>query len=512
MNEPAKIIGVVGAGTMGSGIAQLGAISGAKTLLYDPDKDAAIHGLESALANLVRGAKRDLWTAQDAADASDRLATATSLQELDSCELIIEAAPESLNVKRQLFSELAKVVNDGCVLATNTSSLSVTAIAADIPNPGRVVGMHFFNPPALIKLVEVVSGTESNEPSLALTEATSHAMLRETIRATDSPGFVANRCGRPFVLEALRLLEEQVATVEQIDRICRVAGGFKMGPFELTDMVGLDVGFQVSKSFFEQSFGEPRWQPSPLQTMMVDAGRLGRKSGRGYYDYSVTPYREPDQEPPEFGGGEGLIVVAGDGVLAQELRTMAVDAGYTVVLPREVGGQLPHLIIDCGAAEDDPPLEGGPQAVLVADGSLAELGHLVELTKGPYTTDPACQRAELFFATLGKHSEWVGDCAGLVLGRIVSQLISEAAFTLQAGIASIEDIDRATQLGLSYPRGPFAWSDAIGVDHAIAILDALARDSRADRYRIARPMQHNSWTGRLGQHTGAGFYDYEDAW
>src|SRR5207247_5388061 len=198
------------------------------------------------------------WSAEDAAAARERLQTADTLEALAPCEIVIEAAPESLSVKHELYERLSAVVAPECVLATNTSSLPVTAIAAAAAHSERVVGMHFFNPAPVMRLVEVIAGHASAEPAMALARAAGEAMGKRVIVAADGPGFLVNRCGRPFGLEALRLLQERVATVERIDRICRLGGGFRMGPFELMDLVGVDVGFDVSRSFYDLSFGEPR--------------------------------------------------------------------------------------------------------------------------------------------------------------------------------------------------------------------------------------------------------------
>ena len=240
------------------------------------------------------------------------------------------------------------------MLATNTSSLSVTALAAAVPGPERVVGMHFFNPPPLMRALEVVAGERSGEAALAVARATGEAMGRHVIAAIDGPGFLVNRCNRPFGLEALRLVEQRLATPEQVDRICRMAGGFPMGPFELMDLVGIDVGFTISESFFRQSYGEPRWRPSPLAARAVAAGRHGRKTGEGWYRYPDGP--PPDPEPPEPGGGDGLVVIAGDGELALAVADAAAEAGWDVADPAEAEGEVPTLILDCGTTEDDPPI------------------------------------------------------------------------------------------------------------------------------------------------------------
>ena len=221
----------------------------------------------------------------DAREIGARLEVADDLEAFALCELVIEAAPERLDLKHQIFGELSRVA-PGAVLASNTSSIPITSIAPAAADPTRVVGLHFFNPAPLMQLVEVIAGLESSDEALAVARAAGEAMGRRVIDAADGPGFLVNRCNRPFGLEALRLLQERIAPVEAIDAIVRAAG-FRMGPFELQDLVGIDVGFEVSKSFHELSFGEPRWRPSPLSAQKVAAGHLGRKTGQGWYAYDA---------------------------------------------------------------------------------------------------------------------------------------------------------------------------------------------------------------------------------
>jgi 3-hydroxybutyryl-CoA dehydrogenase len=292
-------IGVAGAGTMGAGIAQLACLGGYETLIHDPDPGALARGEEAVRAALAKGAERGRWSAEQVQAASAQLAAAPALEDLGGCDLVVEAAPEDLGLKREVFARLADACGPDAVLATNTSSLSVTAIAAPVERPERVCGMHFFNPPALMRLVEVVSGEETAEEVAGAVAEVAAAMGRTPVRAADEIGFIANRCVRPSSLEALRMLGDRIATVEQIDAVARLGGGFRMGPFELMDLVGIDVGFAVAQSFWEQSFHEPRWQPSPIQAKMVASGRLGRKSGRGFYDYGDGPHRPDDPERPE---------------------------------------------------------------------------------------------------------------------------------------------------------------------------------------------------------------------
>jgi 3-hydroxybutyryl-CoA dehydrogenase len=288
-------VGVIGAGTMGRGIAQVAALGGYATVLYDVAPELANQGATALREALAKGAKRGRWSEAEAEAAADRVETAAELDELGGCELVIEAAPEKLELKRDIFTRLARALGPAPVFATNTSSLRVSEIAAGVPEPERVVGMHFFNPPALMKLVEVVAAERSDEESLAAAIEVAGGMGRTPIRAKDSPGFVANRLARPFSLEALRILGDGVADVARIDRIARLGGGFRMGPFELLDLIGLDVNLEIARSFFRQG-GEPeRWRPSQIQEQLVAEGRLGRKSGHGYHDYDEE--RAPDPPP-----------------------------------------------------------------------------------------------------------------------------------------------------------------------------------------------------------------------
>jgi 3-hydroxybutyryl-CoA dehydrogenase len=524
-------IGVVGAGTMGAGIAQLACRTGARTLLHDPDPEALERGAERIRAHLRRGAERGRLSAEEAEEAIAELETVPALEDLAPCGLVIEAAPERLELKRELFAALADIVPADCVLASNTSSLLVTAMASAAGDPTRVVGMHFFNPPPVMRLLEVVAGIESSERAVGVARAVGEAMGKHVIIAADGPGFIVNRCNRPFGLEALKLLQERIADVPEIDRAVRQGGGFRMGPFEVMDLVGVDVGFDVARSFYEQSFAEPRWRPSPITVRTIAAGRLGRKSGRGYYEYPEDgEHRPPDPDPPVPGGGDGLVVIAGDTLLADDLREAAGAAGWAVADPLEAETlSTPELILDLTGGEDPgAPLQGAAQAICLAAGSLATLdpggsavgfhalpplasSHLVELTRGPESTRSAADAAERFFASLGKHTLWVGDAPGLVLGRIIAQVINEAAFALGEGLGSAEDIDAGMIHGLNYPRGILAWADQIGLDHVLSVLDALYLERGEERYRVAPFLRQLGWSGRLGVHTGTGFFSYEEA-
>jgi 3-hydroxybutyryl-CoA dehydrogenase len=292
----------------------------------------------------------------------------------------------------------------------------------------------------------------------------------------------------------------------------------------------VDVGLDVSRSFYEQSFGEPRWRPSPISVRTVAAGRLGRKSGRGFYDYAGGPgkHRPPDPDPLRPGGGDGLIVIAGDSPLAYALASAGAEAGWEIARPDEAQDrEPPFLILDLSFGEEPgAPLQGGPQAICCASGSLAALdpgggavgfhalppfeeASLVELTRGPDSVQSAASALERFFASLGKHTTWVGDAPGLVLGRIVCQVINEAAFALAEGVGSAKDVDTGMIHGLNYPRGILAWADEIGLEHVLAVLDGLYEERREERYRAAPLLRSLVLSGRLGRHTGEGFFIHE---
>jgi 3-hydroxybutyryl-CoA dehydrogenase len=290
-------IGVVGAGTMGSGIAQLACLGGYATVIQDPDPAALEAGAERVVESLAKGVRREMWSAEEAEAAGGRLEAAPGLAGLADCDLVIEAAPEDLALKQGLFAELAQACGPEAILASNTSSLPVTAIGVETPGPERVVGMHFFNPPALMELVEVVATADSSKEALEATTEVGRRMGRTPIRAKDSPGFIANRLARPYLLESLRILAAGVADAATIDRALRLGGGFRMGPFELIDLIGLDVNLSVARSFYAQG-GEPeRWRPSEVQERMVGEGLRGRKNGRGFYSYEGGgPYREQDHD------------------------------------------------------------------------------------------------------------------------------------------------------------------------------------------------------------------------
>ncbi len=280
-----KHLGVVGAGTMGAGIAQVAALSKIDVLLYDINDTVLRRSLERIKGDLKTGLDKGKLTQEQITEAVTRIHPRTALSDFHSCEFVIEAALEDLRVKKDLFKHLENDTKTSAILATNTSSFSVTAIASSMRKPDRVVGMHFFNPAHIMKLVEVVQGQNTSSETVRIALELAQRLGKTPVLAKDTPGFIVNRIARPFYGEALRLLGENAATHEQIDRIMKEVGGFPMGPFELMDLIGIDINLSVTQSMYEQSFGEPRFRPHPIQKRMVDSGLIGKKAGKGFYAY-----------------------------------------------------------------------------------------------------------------------------------------------------------------------------------------------------------------------------------
>jgi 3-hydroxybutyryl-CoA dehydrogenase len=325
-------LGVAGAGTMGAGIAQLACLGGFETVLHDRDPEALDLGVHRLRTDLQRGISKGRWSDEEAIAAAERCMAAADLEGLAGCDLVIEAAPEQLELKRELFARLEDVCGDDAVLATNTSSLPVTEIAARARIPERICGMHFFNPPALMKLVEVVAGERSGGTAVDAVAAVAERMGRTAVRCADSPGFVVNRCNRPFALESLRILDEGIAGHAEIDRVMREDGGYRMGPFELMDLIGIDVNLSVARSFYAQRPIE-RWKPHPIQERMVAEGRLGRKTGRGFYDYGDAGATDSDDADPLEPGRRREIL---ERVVAQLVNEAHFAAGEDVAAPDDI--------------------------------------------------------------------------------------------------------------------------------------------------------------------------------
>jgi 3-hydroxybutyryl-CoA dehydrogenase len=503
-------VAVIGSGAMGAGIAQIAAACGHRVQIYDSNPSAA----EKALANInsayARLADKGRLSAEDAAAAGRRLQRASSLADLAGAALVIEAIAEDLGAKRTLFAQLEAVVGDDCVLATNTSSISVTAIAAGLRRPQRLVGMHFFNPAPAMALVEVVSGLATDAAVAATVFDTAAAWDKKPVHATSTPGFIVNRVARPFYAEALRLLTEGAADAATLDAVMREAGGFRMGPFELMDLIGHDVNFAVTQSVFEAHFGDRRFMPSVMQRELVNAGFLGRKSGRGFYRYgddavqNSAPRSEASFAFPEFvsyGSGPCAGSTAKGGItaaMAERLRAAGIAIQARVVLDGAHGHGHGH-----GNA---PAFHCNGAAVHLSDGRSAtqrarDEGHpdivLFDLAFDYATApriavacadqcNPAAYHAVVgMFQAAGFAVTRLDDVPGLIVMRTVAMLANEAADAVHQGVCSIEAVDTAMQKGVNYPRGPLAWADAVGLPQIVAVLDHLAAAYGEERYRVS---------------------------
>ncbi|HET7009652.1 MAG TPA: 3-hydroxyacyl-CoA dehydrogenase NAD-binding domain-containing protein [Anaerolineales bacterium] len=494
-------IGIIGAGTMGSGIALVALSAWRPVVLVDPLPEALAAAESYLRKHLSKPGKHA---------ALDLVRFSGDLEDLAGCGVVIEAAPEDVSTKRNLFSELDRICPPPALLATNTSTLSVTAIAAATSTAERVAGLHFFNPAPLMSLVEVARGAQTADSTLRELVSLVESLGKTPVVASDTPGFIVNRVARPFYGEALRLVAEGVATFEQVDRIVEQGGGFRMGPFRLMDLIGLDVNLAATRSIYEQTFGEPRFRPHPLQVRMVEQGRLGRKTGIGFYDYSHGETRPPaEAEPP--GRAEGLVVVS-EGSWGPGVAEALLQAGHTL---HEAHGSVPTAAVilagrEEGARENLRRLDRAlplsvPLLVQLADVTLGELlmtahnpqrivgfdglffaeGTLVTLVGSPKTDPAARQAVDEWLTGLGRRTEWIEDSPGLVLPRIVCALANEAAFALAEGVADEPTIDLAMRLGASYPHGPLEWARRIGLAKVSRVMDHLRAELGEDRYRTA---------------------------
>ncbi|MGV9848927.1 3-hydroxyacyl-CoA dehydrogenase [Streptomyces sp. NPDC003442] len=460
--ERAGLVAVVGTGTMGQGIAQVALAAGHPVRLYDAAPGRASRAADAIADRLGRLVAKERLTAADRDTALGRLAPVTDLADLAEAELVVEAILEELGAKQQLFTALESVVSDGCLLATNTSSLSVTAVAGVLRRPGRLLGLHFFNPAPLMPLVEVVRGAATDEAATDRAHATVAAWGKTPVRCADTPGFIVNRIARPFYAEAFRAYEERAADPATLDAVLRESGGFRMGPFELTDLIGQDVNEAVTRSVWEALFHDPKFTPSLAQRQLVASGRHGRKTGHGWYDHSEgagrpAPHTAEPCEPP------GKVALHGDLGPAQGLIGVIEAAGIPVT--REpVGAHLAlpdgtRLSLADGTTATDDPFAASVRFDLALDYRTATRVALAASAAAP---EESLRSAIGLFQALGKEVSVVQDVPGMVVARTVAMLVDFAEDAAARGVASPEDIDTAMLTGVNYPRGPLAWGRALG--------------------------------------------------
>jgi 3-hydroxybutyryl-CoA dehydrogenase len=484
-------VGIVGAGTMGAGIAQVAAVAGHPVRLFDSRAgiaQGAIDGVMTAIDKLVERQKLSL---EQARKAREGLKIVDRLEELAGCGLVIEAIVEDLEAKRALFRKLEGIVGDEVILATNTSSISITAIGAAIKQPQRLAGMHFFNPAPVMPLVEVIYGAAT---SMAVIDTLFVMALRwgkVPVRARSTPGFIVNRVARPFYAEAMRLLNEGASDCATMDAVIREAGGFRMGPFELMDLIGHDVNYAVTRSVFDAFYGDPRFTPSLLQLELVDAGFLGRKSGRGFYEYDQG---KTDRLPLEAAAAPvpSGIRAYGETALARALAVRWAKAGAKF---ERISAHADGRVAECeqcvlyrtdGRTATVRAAENGIGNSIVVDLALEEeMATRVAIAAADQADATALGAGTGMLQCAGYTVSVIDDAPGMIVMRTVAMLVNEAADAVNQGVCSASDVDLAMRKGVNYPRGPLEWADAIGVSRVLEVLDHLAGMYGEDRYRAS---------------------------
>lgn len=494
-------VAVIGAGAMGSGIAQVAAAAGHRVRLLDARPDAAARAVEAIRAQFGKLADKGRMSLADAQAAGERLSAAGDLASLADAGLVVEAIVEQLEAKQQLFRELEALVADDCILATNTSSISITAIGAALRRPERLAGLHFFNPAPLMALVEVVSGLATAPHVAATLFATAEAWGKVPVLAKSTPGFIVNRVARPYYAEALRLLQEGAADAASIDAVMREAGGFRMGPFELMDLIGHDVNFAVTRSVWTAFYHDPRFLPSLIQQELVDGGFLGRKTGRGFYDY-----REGATKPAP--GAEAAVELSsavclcGDSAAAAALAARLSQAGIAFDRCSSSDGRIATvgdavISVTDGRSATRRAADTGIAGTVLVDLALDyATAPRIALAAALQCPPAALRDAVALLQAAGLQVTRLADVPGLAVMRTVAMLANEAADAVHQGVCSPAAADAAMRLGVNYPRGPLAWADAIGVPALFAVLDHLGRAYGEDRYRISPRIQQAFAAGR----------------
>src|SRR6266849_5914027 len=484
VSRPDLDLALVGAGVMGRGIAQIAAQAGIRVLLHDSRPGAAREAKEAVSAQIQRLHEKGRLDRDALARAQANLVIADSLAALSACPVVIEAVVEDLKAKRELFAALEAIVAEDCLMASNTSSFSITAMAAACMRPERVAGFHFFNPVPLMKVVEVVDGLLTapwvGEALAALALRCGH----NPVRAKDTPGFIVNHAGRGYGTEALRILGEGIAEFHEVDRILRDCAGFRLGPFELLDLTGLDVSHPVMESIYRQYYEEPRFRPSPITAQRVAAGLLGRKSGGGFYRYEEGKKKEIP-EPPAPAARPASVWVSRSG-LGARLAELVAKLGARVDAGAQPAAQSLYLVAPVGRDATATALDEGldPTRTLAVD-CLFALDKRRTLMTTPVTAPSMRAAAHGLLASDGVPVSVIRDSTGFVAQRVIAQIVNIACDIAQQRIASPADIDTAVTLGLGYPRGPLAWGDALGPARILGILETLHHFYGDPRYRAS---------------------------
>ncbi len=498
-------VGLIGAGTMGAGIAQVAAAAGHPVLLFDVEPDAArraIQNIDSALQRLVAKGK---LPDSDRVALIGRITPCEDLAAIGSASLVVEAIVEDLDVKRRVFGDLEEIVDGDAILASNTSSISITSIGNGLRNPERLIGMHYFNPVPLMALVEVVSGL-ATAPRVAETVfATAESWGKRPVHTKSTPGFIVNRVARPFYAEALRVLQEGGGDIATLDAVIREAGGFRMGPFELMDLIGHDVNFEVTRSVYNAYFQDPRFTPSLVQQELLAAGFLGRKTGRGFYRYGDDAER-PDPSTAPMASPPKKVIVHGDGGPLRPLVPL-IETKLDAAVSRanidkgDVWLELDERVavaISDGRTATQRMFTDGTLPLVLVDLALdyCEAGR-VALAAADQTPPDDLERAVGFFQFLGKTVSVIDDVPGMIVMRTVCMLANEGADAVYQGVCGAEAVDTAMRGGVNYPLGPMAWAERIGIERIVATLDNMAGIYGEDRYRVSPLLRRRMFSGSV---------------
>ena len=478
-------VGVIGTGAMGRGIAQVAAAGGIQVLVTDSRPGAAQEARDFIEKMLMRAAEKGSMTKDEAVGAVNRVRIVGGPSDMKPCHAVIEVIVENLEAKQKLFAELEGIVAPDCILATNTSSLSVTTIASKMKTPQRFAGFHFFNPVPLMKLVEVIDGLQTESWVGDALMQLGRRMTREPVRLKDAPGFLVNQVGRGFTLEASHLVHEGIATFADVDRVMRDVGGFRMGPFELMDLTGLDVTQPASELIYNQFFQEPRYRPNLIMRSRYEAGVLGRKTKRGFYDYDaeMKPAAAPEAPAPdarpqsvwvsqaEPKGHAALTALLGK--IGVALESGAKPGAKALILVTPVGEDATTCAVDQGL---------DPRRTVAVD-TLFPMVRRRTIMGTPITDRQYRDAAHGLLASDGVPVTVCRDSPGFIAQRIVSMIVNIGCSIAQSRTAEPADIDKAVTLGLNYPNGPFKFGDVLGPDRVHKVLDGLYRIYGDPRYR-----------------------------
>jgi len=493
-----SVVAVVGAGTMGRGIAQVCAAAGLRTLLFDARPGAAKEAFDSIAAALATLVSKGRLAEAEAGRSLARLEVVGSIDGLANADLAIECISEDLGLKRELFRRLEATLARDSILATNTSSLSVTAIAAACANPERIAGLHFFNPATHMQLVEVIGGMATSASTQEALCGLARRLGKRPVCVSDTPGFLVNHAGRALIPEALRIISEGIATPEQVDVLLREVAGFRMGPFQLLDLVGADIAYAVMTAIHDQYFGEPMYQPSYLLAARAAGGVLGRKSGRGFYDYAASTLAPggkgvgvnsgaPCRPPPGAALPEEPVWVAErDAELPRRwvdhLRANDIRVSDDPVPPPGAPCFVAPLGEDCSSAIVRLGLD--PRRTLAVD-MLVPSPRRITLMRSPLADPEISRQAEALLQAKGLAATTIKDSPGFVVQRLLAMIVNVGTRIAELGIAVPADIDVAVEMGLNYPMGPLALGDSLGAQRVLAVLDGMFALTHDPKYRAS---------------------------